>query len=531
MNSYSYNKIFEDKRSELARCVSRSDIYRTNSFRILNIPINASSNEIAKHVKKLDLLEKTGELNKQLAGILPLTPLPDSTVRSEANQRLSDPESRLIDEILWFWPVYPKVATDTEEALTAMKHGDIDKAISTWGRHDREEYETNTATHNLAVLYHAMALDIEYVGKKQALTDEQLAKKRVYWKNALSHWKDIFENEWLTQQILDRIIRINDPRLNKDECIKIKEGLPVVLLSINASLVIQAVQKQYSEEATFHLSLLLNSGFHKDIIDQAILFVVNPLREQVKAICSDINSKAIKTPKNNDKLAIHLEQQTPAILSALDTLLLKGNPVRETLHDQIAQTMVDLIHAFCKQTDDWKTTIKILKRARKIAESELLLKRISDDIVTCEGNMQFSTCWFCQKNPAIEKAAVSVKMHGDVQRTGNSYTGGQVRWRHLDVKVPRCKQCSSLHSKRATISVVSGLTGALIGGLIAGIAWKNGWAIAVAIVVYIIVASITSAINQLPKGIKNGNNYKEFPTIKDLLQQGWAFGEKPSGAS
>jgi hypothetical protein len=526
MNSYSYNKIFEDKRSELARCVSRSDIYRTNSFRILNIPINASSNEIAKHVKKLDLLEKTGELNKQVAGILPLTPLPDSTVRSEANQRLSDPESRLIDEILWFWPVYPKVATDTDEALTAIKHGDIDKAISTWGRHAREEYESNTAKHNLAVLYHAMALDLEHLSKRQKLTDEQLAKKRVYWKNALSHWKDIFENEWLTQQILDRIIRINDPRLNKDECIKIKEGLPVVLLSINASLVIQAVQKQYSEEASFHLGLLLNSGFHKDIIDQAILFVVNPLREQVKAICSDINSKAIKTPKNNDKLAIHLEQQTPSILSALDTLLLKGNPVRETLHDQIAQTMVDLIHAFCKQTDDWKTTIKILKRARKIAESELLLKRISDDIVTCEGNMQFSTCWFCQKSPAIEKAAVSVKMYGDVQRIGD-----QVQYRKFDAKVPRCKQCSSLHSKRSAGAWITGFVCACSGGLVAWLALKNGWAVVIAIAALIAGYQIGSVLNPLPKGIKNANNYKEFPMIKNLLLQGWAFGEKPSGVS
>jgi hypothetical protein len=531
MNSHSYNETFEDKRSELARCVSRPDIYRANSFRILDIPVNASPKDIAKRIKDLNLQEKIGEYNNQVAAILPLTPLPDSTIRNGVSQRLSNPESRLIDEMFWFWPLSSKIYADADEALNFMKQGSIDKAISIWEKYAKGENESNTAKHNLAVLYHTLALDLEHISKKQKLSDEQLTIKRIYWKNALSYWKDVFTHDWLTQRISERIIEINDPRLNKDDSIKIKECLPIVVLSINASLAMQAAQKSSLEEASFHLGLLLNSGFDRSIIDQTTLFVVNPLREQVKAICSDIKSKSFDKPENNDKLAMHLEQQVSPILSTLDTVLLKGKPIRLAVHDEIASTMVDLIHTFAEKTEEWKAALKVLRKAEKIAESELLLKRIRNMMETAEQNLSLLLCWFCQKNARTESATINVKMYGNVQKIGNSFTGGKVTWQHLEVKVPRCKRCSSVHSKRTAGAWITGLTCAFLGALVGWLVLENGWAIAISIVALIVGRQIGLVLNPLPKGIKNHTDYKQFPVIKNLLLQGWAFGEKPSGVS
>ena len=129
--------------------MARPDIYRINGFRVLELPVTASPREISSQLRKLNLMENFGDISQREKGVLALTPLPDSDIRSAAVHRLNDPESRLVDEFFWFWPLRPGLAEDMDEATVAIKRNDFQKAVSIWNRHELEGSEANVSMHNL----------------------------------------------------------------------------------------------------------------------------------------------------------------------------------------------------------------------------------------------------------------------------------------------------------------------------------------------------------------------------------------------
>ena len=110
--------------------MTRPDIYRVNAFRILNIPVTASPKEISSRIRRLDLMEKYGNVEQHYSIFLPLSGARDSDARHQAQQRLRDPELRFIDEFFWFWPLSLNSTEDSDEALVAIKQNDLLRASS-----------------------------------------------------------------------------------------------------------------------------------------------------------------------------------------------------------------------------------------------------------------------------------------------------------------------------------------------------------------------------------------------------------------
>jgi len=97
--------------------------------------------------------------HKQSNGYLPLIPSPSEESIQHAIERLRDPEKRLIDEFFWFWP--DKSDSACNEALELLSANRINEALDILER--KKEYDASGRTaHNLAVLYHARALDFEH---------------------------------------------------------------------------------------------------------------------------------------------------------------------------------------------------------------------------------------------------------------------------------------------------------------------------------------------------------------------------------
>jgi hypothetical protein len=86
-------------------------------------------------------------------------------------QRLSDPLQRLTYEIFWFWG-----DEKNDDGLIALRDGNIGDAIIIW----EQRLNDFNAVHNLSVLFHFMALELELRGNlKMATTRHQ------WW----SHWQ------------------------------------------------------------------------------------------------------------------------------------------------------------------------------------------------------------------------------------------------------------------------------------------------------------------------------------------------------
>ena len=223
-----------DMRNQTLLKMARYDIYRVNGFRVLGIPVMSSSKEISSYARKLELMEKYGNSTPSESAVLPLYPSPDGDARREAQQRLMDPELRFIDEFFWFWPLSPNSRED--DALSAMQRGEAARAYSIWRSHETEGSESNVSNHNFAVLYHAMALDIERMEVENTPSKEKTEHKRFCWEQSFSRWQQLIDDDNFWERLKDRIFKLDDPRLTTGTIRRIRDGLPAALLSINAIL-------------------------------------------------------------------------------------------------------------------------------------------------------------------------------------------------------------------------------------------------------------------------------------------------------
>src|SRR3712207_3919390 len=96
---------YEVSRGEILLEAARPELYRTNAFRVSELPVDADGRQLAKRQQVIELASNTGMPVPPGPGrALPLAATPDPDALRDAMQRLRDPERRLVDEFFWFWP-------------------------------------------------------------------------------------------------------------------------------------------------------------------------------------------------------------------------------------------------------------------------------------------------------------------------------------------------------------------------------------------------------------------------------------------
>ena len=510
--------------------MARPDIYRVNAFRILDLPVTASPKEISSRMRELDLMEKYGDVEQHDSSFFPLSAAHDSDARSEARQRLLDPELRFIDEFFWFWPLSLNSTGDSDDAFIGLKENDLWRALSIWQRHEVKGSEANVSMHNIAVLYHAMALDIECIetGRKKVSKQQVVDQKRYYWEQAFSRWKMLLDDEGFWQRARERIRELDDPRLTAGTVRRIREGLPVALLSINAQLAVEAAEMDDLTDMGYHLVLMRQSGFDNTIVGEAIHRAVVPIRDGLKAMCTHAREETGNVPERDHKVATDLMNYASLLLKNLDLLLPEGDAIREAVHDEVALQVRSCLISYINETGNWRSALTLAKKALVIAASPSVQQKIQDDVDTMDSNLEYATCWFCGTAPADEGSTVQVMMHGSVQRN-RKWSGTEVQWQRLPVPVPRCRACKSAHEQRRNLGCGGAIVG-LILAILLGIASSN---ILVGLIIFAVswVGGYVTSLLTFPKGIKAESHKNEFRTVKELQSQGWKIGEKPEGVS
>jgi hypothetical protein len=498
----------------------RPEIYRLNSFRVLEIPVTASVREASSKMRRLELMDKLGDTKQIERGFLALSPQPDRDAKQEAYQRLTDPESRLLDEILWFWRLDPN-RDGEDEAFIAMEQNDLSSAVAIWKEQETQSNESYTSTHNLAVIYHTMALDLEVSGTSNVLSNKQLEQRKSYWNEAIPRWRIILEYEGFWRYVEQRIHELDDPRLTVAMLHKIHDQLPLMILCINAILATRAVEKGNDSEASFHVELMSSSGFNKAIINEALGLAVIPIRDRIKILCKNAETETKKAKQHGDKIANDLLNQTAPLLSVLDILLDDGHAVRDSAHDEVATQVLNSAIIFSNETKNWKASQALLQRAVQIGVSTSLWQRLETNIEITNMNLSYSICWFCKNSPSEEKAVLEVKMYGNVTVYGN-----QIRWRRLSVNVPRCSRCKSIHRRK----VKFGWLGAGLGIVLAIFIGSNinGLAGFLAFIISLTIGLVAG--RRRPKGVRAEGYKEEFPNVQKLTSEGWKIGDRPPQA-
>ena len=551
-------------KSEVLLSAARPDLFRSNPFRITGLPVDASANQISRHVEKLRMAEKYGGGAGQRKAAFALDPPPDAEQLRGALQRLHDPEARLVDEFFWFWPHDQDNACD--DALSALSQGNEGRAAEIWTQLEAQQSASNVSMHNLAVLAHLKVLDLDRAPRTEDLSTKELSGRTEMWRAAFRRWKVLMDDEAFWSRLTARIQRLDDPRLTTGTSRRMRESLPLALLSINAQLALRAAQAADVAEAKRQLAVMQESGFDANVASDALHRVIEPLRERIKTMCQaaqqDISADAVQGAAATRRLL----EQSKSVLTAIDCLLPAGDPLRDGAHDEVALQSLSCQVVFGNKTEDWRTSVELLEQVFPIAVSPSARARIEENLRIVRENKKLGACFFCEEQPKDESAEIKVKLHGNVQTFSTGYNTTRTTWSHGTITVPRCKSCAEAHRQRSksqgvgfgvtalslaayllALTVISDLVSEgpsllaylagvaatlIIPGMMAGaIGWLRSQG-------PVQGSSVTAKgraekdllnLSNITPSVKPENSKFAFPAIQERKSAGWKLGEDPPG--
>ncbi len=499
------------------------DIYRINAFRISGLNVNATTREISNQIQKNQMLEKYGDKLVNHKSPFPIEPPPDADKLRQALHRLRDPETRIIDEFFWFWP-HSIDNENKDNALEALARNDIKTAESLWINYEATLTESNVSRHNLAVLSHLLVLDIELNGV--SLKEEDIKLRDKYWKDTFKRWKLLLEHEGFWSRLSARVRQMNDPRLTTGFVKRLRESLPYAIIQINAILALNAAEKGNKSEVAHQLAIMNDSGFGTEVVSTVLKNIANPLRSRIKITCKSFSDENYSDKKDELAACRKLLEQTMPILNTIHALFPKDNNIKEGAYDEVALTGTSMAISYANATEDWEGVIPIFEELRKIVIGESASNRVETNYNIFKNNIEYDNlykkCFYCKSNKADNTAVIEVNMHGDVQ---NNYWSNQITWRYIKIKVPRCKKCKTQHNKVDGYTWGIGILGVIIGIIIWVNIYEGGFlAFAISTGIGFLIGFLigTSQCNTLKYG-----HYKEFPQIKELIKEGWTWGERP----
>ena len=510
--------------------VATPQLYRQNAFRALSLPVDVTMRDIKRQKTKLDMMRKLGTSSVDNNGYMSLHLSPDEDALSKAIQRLFDPETRLIDELFWFWPL--EGGSSSDDALKLLGDSCIDDAILLWCNHEQSTRRCKISMHNLAVIYHLKALDLEYEATHIPLTGERVAICNNCWKKAYNQWGKLLDNEGFWSLLTARIRELNDPRLTTGMVYRIKNLLAKAILLINAKLAVRAAESNDNQEVDRHIKIMKDSGFKQSLVDEAIGHSVSPIRQRLKMILTKVNSDAKENPDHADKIAKQLLKDVLPLLSIIDKLLPKDDLGKGSDHDEISVELLQCGIIYVDETDDWKTFVELLELARPLVAGQSLAERIEKNLETGKNNLLFGTCFFCGESPADSESLAEVGMYGDVRRK-QTFTGTKTTYSKRTVPVPRCAKCKEFHDRSSNIGMVGGIICALVVAVICLGAWgfEDGIcaAIGLGFLGFFVGMFIVGTVSDwnLPKNIKSVSHGSNFFLVKELESQGWEVGDSP----
>jgi hypothetical protein len=362
-------------------------LYRRNLFRVLGLPVTATTADVRRQQKRLELQRKLGVAQGDAqAAALSLAPPPTEEAYRAALERLTDPEARLLDELFWFWPL--DGATGPDAALRALEQGRLEEARRCWEEEAASARDPRAvARHNLAVLDHLQALDREVAPVGPAGADGvQL------WTQALAGWRAVAETEGFWSRLGDRIRELDDARLTTGVARRIRSTLPRALLSINAALAFQAGERKDPAAVKKHLELL-RAADRDGLAAEVLRAGLEPTRRQIKAMVEDARSRWVAIPHQGDRIVRELHDQAAALLATVDAVLEPGDTTRGGLHDLVSEAMSDGAWAFAKKTDAWAEGARLVELARAVAASPTQRAKQDDEIARLRKSADDGNDW------------------------------------------------------------------------------------------------------------------------------------------
>jgi hypothetical protein len=378
--------------------------YQVNAFRVLGLATDATGREIERRFRRFEMRGKLGQRFKRSLELSFLEPSDDPDLARQAGERLRDPEVRLIDEMFWLWPETPGGGNE-DKALTALARGELGEARRIWLR--AATAASTVARHNLAVLAHAHALDLEQrlLADPKQLESTQVSSLVDSWVDAYGHWRAVLWDKTFWERMQTRVMQWGERQIRPAVVEQIRAGLPVSLLGINAGLAMRAAEQNRVAEIRRHKEIMERAQLGEAALEAALHSILKPVRSHVRVLRQTAETL--------------LSAEVPQSGGTLDTA-----------------TLLNVCKTGVKQTE---SALQLLPGRSDRAVFQ-------DDLEFFQKSLRRSACWFCQDHPANGACLVEVPLYGGVSRM-DKQTVREVRWHQYTGKVPRCQRCARLHER------------------------------------------------------------------------------------
>jgi len=360
-------------------------LYQKNIFRVTGLPVDATSKEVSRQAQKLQMLEEMGggTAGSQPAFALSVPPTTDE-IRS-ALARMKEPEHRIVDEFFWYWPD-EFGSSKSDPAIQAMLAGNTECAVRLW--RDREKGGSHVAQHNIAVMYHMFAVDWSNYHVSYDIDRNLDNQIKGYWKKSFDRWEALIERDEIWDILKARIRSLDDDALTTGFARRMLKQLPNALDRVNAEAALQLAEKGRIDWAKFHVDFMRETNPGLDDVDSTAEMVLKPTKRRVEQSLSAFKSQSDKDPKKGAELARQLLDQCRPMMDLFD--LFHGNEAhqRTDLFDQVADTILQMVVAHQRSTDDNKTFVELLQRALGFASGAHIREKIIKNISIGEGNLK-----------------------------------------------------------------------------------------------------------------------------------------------
>jgi len=383
-------------------------LYERNAFRVTALGVDASLRDISRQAEKLEMMAKLGVsgIAKELFSTAPATA---EEIRA-ALLCLKTPDKRLLHEFFWFWPTNRQ--NETDPALDAIKVGDVRKAEEVWNllavkqqeltsvsaqldssdveprpllqKKQDLEHAAAVSIHNLAILYHIQALTLESKTGSRLAADD--ANRIAAWTQSFNYWSRLRNQHGFWEVLVDRIRSLNDPRLGVETAEMIWASLPLALLSVNAQFAATAAEARNFEEAGLHRRLMILSGLGDSCVRDALCRGLKPLQQEFTRLCETAEKDSLQLPDKALEIVRKLLEDKKKYLQTFNYLLGNGDPLRDSLHDLLAQSARSSLVAYANKTENWEQVLPVFEECLALAESKSLRSRFEDDIDMLTGN-------------------------------------------------------------------------------------------------------------------------------------------------
>ncbi len=393
-----------DVHCEPLLAVCTPDVYRYNAFRITGLAVDASPREIKRRIDELKAADEMGDAADEHTHAFALKPPPAIEQIREAAQRLDDPEKRIVDEFFWFWPENGG-AGKADTLVAHLLKGDEDAAIALLQKFvpadasDERLSELKlsvptVAMHNLAVLFHLMALDLERK-TLQGSTDANLQKSiDQYWRKSFFWWEAITDDETFWSLVTERIRMLDDPRATTGFARRLRASLPYALDKINAMLALAFIEKGEHEPAVQHLRYMLDTHKGQDDVVGTLNLVSEPLVIRLRTAINHAEKSGTGSPASANGAAADLLKVASEPIRILKQFLADGDHLLVDICDSVASACLHCNRTVAQHTNttqqQWDDAIMNLTKALAVAESVEIKSSLKLALTNARRDRQYS---------------------------------------------------------------------------------------------------------------------------------------------